>query len=92
MNRCNIGGSYARSSTSYRSKWKSGQTTVVRVPARHAQEILRYAHELDETNGSELHEPTVAYRTAADFEMSKPVNVASVPHRSPFRYPGQNKG
>jgi len=79
----------ARSSTTYRSKWNSGSTTVVRIPAKFADEVLRYAHELDahEPNG-ELKEPAVAYRTAADVSPTEPVNVASVPHRSPFRYPG----
>lgn len=78
----------ARSSTTYRSKWKSGKTTVIRVPTRHAPEIIRYAHEIDKVSNDELNEPAVTYCTAADFEMTKPVNVASVPHRSPFRYPG----
>lgn len=36
----------------------------------------------------EVHEPDLAYRTAADVMISQPVNVAAVPQRSPFRYPG----
>jgi DNA adenine methylase len=88
-NPCYKGSVMARSSTTYCSKWKSSKTTVIRVPVHYAREILRYAHELDDAEGNLVfHDPTVAYRTAADFEMSKPVNVASVPHRSPFRYPG----
>ncbi|MBI4326131.1 MAG: DNA adenine methylase [Chloroflexi bacterium] len=79
----------ARSSTSYHSKWKAGSTTVIRVPSKLASEVLRYAHELDEKcNGNELREPVAAYRTADDVALSEPVNVASVPQRSPFRYPG----
>ena len=79
----------ARSSTTYRPKWKAGNTTVVRVPQTLASEVLRYAHDLDDKiKGDELHEGGNAYHTAADVEMSKPVNVASVPQRSPFRYPG----
>jgi len=79
----------ARSSTSYRPKWKLGNTTVVRVPQTLAPEVLRYAHELDDkTAPGQIHEGTIAYRTAEDVEMTKPVNVASVPQRSPFRYPG----
>src|SRR5438876_339738 len=79
----------ARSSTTFRSKWKSGSTTVIRVPTRFTADILRYARELDENQGlGELHEPEVAYRTAEDVSPTKPVNVASVPQRSPFRYPG----
>ena len=73
----------ARSSTSYRPKWKLGNTTVVRVPQSLAPEVLRYAHELDaKTAPCEIHEGVVAYRTAKDVEMTKPVNVASVPQLS----------
>ncbi|MCX6928576.1 MAG: DNA adenine methylase [Verrucomicrobia bacterium] len=51
--------------------------------------MLQYARDLDEkSEPSELKEPALAYRTAEDVEMTKPVNVASVPKRSPFRYPG----
>ncbi len=79
----------ARSSTTYRSKWKSGSTTVIRVPSNLAPEVRRYAKELDEKREpSQLHEDVVAYRTADDVVLSEPVNVASVPQRSPFRYPG----
>lgn len=78
----------ARSSTTYRSKWKVGNTTVIRVPEKLAPEILRFAHDLDDHNDGELRESPAAYRTAEDIEPSKPVNVASVPQRSPFRYPG----
>jgi DNA adenine methylase len=78
-----------RSSTTYRPKWKHGHTTVVRVPQTIAPAVLRYAHELDDkTAPDEFREGAVAYRTAEDVEMGKPVNVASVPQRSPFRYPG----
>jgi DNA adenine methylase len=79
----------ARSSTSYRPKWKLGNTTVVRVPQSLAPAVLRYAHDLDaKTDPEEIHDGMVAYRTVEDVEMTKPVNVASVPQRSPFRYPG----
>lgn len=79
----------ARSSTSYRPKWKLGNTTVIRVPQALAPAVLQYAHDLDEKSEPlELKEPPVAYQTAEDVEVSKPVNVASVPQRSPFRYPG----
>src|SRR5436309_7579954 len=79
----------ARCSTTYRSKGKSGATTVIRVPTRFAQQVIRYAHELDEQLSEDvLREPEVAYRTAEDVSPTEPVNVASVPQRSPFRYPG----
>lgn len=79
----------ARSSTTYRSKWKLGNTTVIRVPEALATDVLKYAQQLDASSGAtELKEPSVAYRTAEDFGTNEPVNVASVPQRSPFRYPG----
>jgi len=79
----------ARSSTSFRPKWKLGNTTVIRVPHALAPAVLQYAHDLDEKSDPlELKESPVAYRTAEDVEVNRPVNVASVPKRSPFRYPG----
>jgi len=35
-----------------------------------------------------MHEPAGAYRADIELQSAKPVNVASVPQRSPFRYPG----
>jgi len=79
----------ARSSTSFRPKWKLGNTTVIRVPKTLARTVLNYAHNLDEKSQVlSLNDPAVSYRTAEDVEIGKPVNVASVPQRSPFRYPG----
>src|SRR5438105_13580933 len=79
----------ARSSTSYRSKWNSGPTTVIRVTSRLTDEVLRYAHEIDAQEPvGRLREPEIPYRTAQDVSPTEPVNVASVPQRSPFRYPG----
>jgi DNA adenine methylase len=79
----------ARSATTYGPKWKSGATTVIRVPEKLASEILQYARKIDKmSQGGEVDEPTERYWTAADVEMTEPVNVASVPQRSPFRYPG----
>jgi DNA adenine methylase len=79
----------ARSSTTFRPKWRLGNTTVIRIPQKLAPDVLRYAHDLDsKCEINELHDPVVAYRTAEDVELTKPVNVASVPQRSPFRYPG----
>src|ERR1051326_3567473 len=79
----------ARSSTTFRPKWRLGCTTVIRIPEKLAPEVLRYAHELDANcKPEEMHDGVTAYRTAEDVETHKPVNVASVPQRSPFRYPG----
>lgn len=72
-----------RSSTTFRPKWKLGNTTVIRVPKTLARTVLNYAHELDQKSEILLHDPAVAYRTAEDVEINKPV-----PQRSPFRYPG----
>ena len=84
----------ARSSTTYPRKWNSGKTTVIRVPERIAENLLDIARRLDASTGCCLREeangfvlelvPVGRVRYTAD----KPVNVASVPQRSPFRYPG----
>lgn len=80
----------ALSSTSFRPRWKAGPTSVIRVPTAFVEQILDYARRLDtETKGEIVaKEPTALYRTAADISRNNPVNVASVPQRSPFRYPG----
>lgn len=69
------------------AKWRKGKTRVIRIPEAIADEVLGYARDLDRQQ-SAAREPEAVYRTAADFDMSVPVNVAAVPHRSPFRYPG----
>ncbi len=85
--------SMARSSTTYSPKWKCGQTRVVRVPEVLADEVLQIAIDLDEKRASQVFEEGVAYRLTSDvvdrkLNTARPVNVASVPQRSPFRYPG----
>jgi len=77
----------ARSSTTYSAKWRKGKTTVVRVPESLADEVLEYARELDAKEVL-AKESEAAYRTAADIDLGEPVNVAVVPQRSLFRYPG----
>ncbi|HEV2392014.1 MAG TPA: DNA adenine methylase [Verrucomicrobiae bacterium] len=84
----------ARSSTTYPPKWRSGKTTVIRVPERIAEDLLDIARRLDVAPKYCLREdansfvlelvPARRVRYTAD----KPANVASVPQRSPFRYPG----
>jgi DNA adenine methylase len=84
----------ARSSTTFPRKWTSGKTTVIRVPERMADDLLDIARRLDESGGFRVREesdglflevlPTRRVRYKAD----RPINVASVPQRSPFRYPG----
>jgi len=76
-----------RSSTTFSGKWLSGKTTVVRVPQVLANRVIEYARELD-TQESISKDPEAIYRTAAHVELDQPINVAAVPHRSPFRYPG----
>lgn len=63
---------------------------VVRIPSALRGEIIQYARALDEKHAQKLaaKEPPIAYRTAEDIHIDAPVNVASVPQRSPFRYPG----
>ena len=75
-----------RSSTTFSGKWHQGKTTVIRVPQVLAPRIIQYARKLD--SSSLAKDPGAAYRTAEDFSFDQPVNVASVPQLSPFRYPG----
>jgi DNA adenine methylase len=82
----------ARSSTTYAPKWRCGKTCVIRVPERLANDILKIAWEMD-TKQCLISENEPVYflkSESADRELhpDKPVNVASVPQRSPFRYPG----
>lgn len=83
----------ARSSTTYCPKWKCGQTRVIRVPEVLADEVLQLAINLDKKYSSQVSEEGVAYRLKSDVidnkpNIAHPVNVSSVPQRSPFRYPG----
>lgn len=84
----------ARSSTTFPRKWNARETSVIRVPERMADDLLQIARRLDQSGGYSMREETgslilellparhVSYRS------NKPINVASVPQRSPFRYPG----
>lgn len=85
----------AHSSTSFPTRWKSGRTTVIRVPAKFVDQLMLLARKLDEAESSVIREEEgslvfelVAPRQSVRYEMHRPVNVASVPQRSPFRYPG----
>lgn len=84
----------ARSSTSYPRRWNSGRTTVIRVPERVADDLLRIARRLDESRSYALREENnglvleVLPAEKISYKATKPVNVSSVPQRSPFRYPG----
>jgi len=79
----------AQSSTTYKPKWKCGPTTVIRIPRNLVPDVLDYTKKLDEKGLSPaqkgLFETDVGPK---NLKRSKPVNVASVPLRSPFRYPG----
>lgn len=85
----------ARSTTTFPSRWQSGSTKVIRVPAKFAESLLYIARRWDEAESAilrdepdsivlELSQP----RQKVRYDMAKPVNVSSVPQRSPFRYPG----
>ena len=88
----------AISSTSYPKKWKSGKTTVIRVPEKLAGVVIEIARRLDVDDSGVLREETISNlfpslettlpRTNVSYKAAHPVNVASVPQRSPFRYPG----
>jgi len=84
----------ARSSTSYPRKWNSGKTTVIRVPEKMADQLLDIAHRWDNFGRMEINEDEDGFYLQfstppkVKYNQSKPINIASVPHRSPFRYPG----
>jgi hypothetical protein len=51
----------AHSSTSYRPKWKSGKTAVIRVPQKLVPALLHYARELDQSSTpADLPHPALA--------------------------------
>jgi DNA adenine methylase len=84
----------ARSSTTFPRKWNSRKTTVIRVPEGVASELLKIARRLDISGKFRIREePGVLILEftsprKVNYSATKPVNVASVPQRSPFRYPG----
>ncbi len=90
--------SMAISSTSYPKKWKSGKTTVIRVPAKLAEAVIEIAKRIDDSEGNVLREEPFSSlfpeleatlpRTNVSYKAARPINVSSVPQRSPFRYPG----
>jgi DNA adenine methylase len=67
---------------------------VIRVPERVADDLLRIARRLDESRSYALREENnelvleVVPAKKVSYKATKPVNVSSVPQRSPFRYPG----
>ena len=78
----------ARSSTTFPPKW-SEKTTVIRVPESLSRDLLRLAELADQS--PTLREEIMALIMpvkAVKYSNKKEVNVASVPQRSPFRYPG----
>ncbi len=84
----------ATSSTSYRKKWQAGDTTVIRVPREFAPRLLELARRWDAGDTSKVQElegtlelETVP-RESVKYSVNRPVNVSSIPQRSPFRYPG----
>lgn len=83
-----------RSSTTFSPKWASGKTSVIRVPTRIANDLLDIAHRLDASGGFRIREdPNGLYlevvpARCVGYSPDRPINVASVPQRSPFRYPG----
>jgi DNA adenine methylase len=84
----------ARSSTTYPAKWQSGKTTVIRVPKAIAKEVLAIARRLDASRRFRVRDEPGGLLLELDdargvrYTAGQPVNVASIPQRSPFRYPG----
>ncbi len=84
----------ATSSTSYRKKWKAGDTTVIRVPRRFADRLVKLARTWDggenygATELKETFQLETLPRREVKYSIDTPINVSSIPQRSPFRYPG----
>src|ERR1039457_1339107 len=84
----------ARSSTTFPRKWNSRETTVIRVPERMADDLLRIARRMDESRSYALRDESSGLvlelmpAKHVSYKSGQPVNVSSVPQRSPFRYPG----
>lgn len=83
----------ARSSTTFNRKWNAGKTCVIRVPETLSSSVLAYARKLDNGEQDFVGEYQGEFTLTSEpmrkeLDYSTPVNVASVPQRSPFRYPG----
>jgi len=84
----------ARSSTTYPAKWRNSKTTVIRIPEHLAGSLTEIAKRLDAAGGYTIREDKETLvlefltSTPSHYDLARPVNVASVPQRSPFRYPG----
>lgn len=69
-----------------------GETCVIRVPIALSDTIKQYAKCLDSGGMVAEHQFALelqqSHREHSKYNSKKPVNVASVPQRSPFRYPG----
>jgi DNA adenine methylase len=84
-----------RSSTTFPTRWRSGKTKLIRVPEKLAEQLVQIAHRMDAAEEMVVREEAGGIRLdfwlprkEVRYEMHRPVNVASVPQRSPFRYPG----
>jgi DNA adenine methylase len=84
----------ARSSTTYPKRWNSPKTTVIRVPEIIADDLLHIARRIDTNGGFRLREESntlileLISANRVHYGADRPINVSSVPQRSPFRYPG----
>jgi DNA adenine methylase len=84
----------ARSSTSYPRKWRNSKTVVIRVPESLAPQLLKMARKMDQSPSFKVKEEPgtlvleLSPSKRVSYNVDAPVNVASVPQRSPFRYPG----
>jgi DNA adenine methylase len=64
------------------------------VPGRIADDLLQIARRLDESGGYSLRDEAgnlvleLVPARSVSYKLDKPINVSSVPQRSPFRYPG----
>ena len=63
---------------------------MIRVPTVFSKKVMTYALMLDADDvlPKESRESFAVYRTAENTHLDNPINVAAIPQRSPFRYPG----
>jgi DNA adenine methylase len=67
---------------------------VIRVPDKLADDLLKIAREVDARGGYCLHKDSDTFTLdmpplkKVRYNVNAPINVASIPQRSPFRYPG----
>ena len=68
----------------YEAKWKHGKTRTIRVPITLADEILDYAHQLDEGNAIATQDQDKKLHEALTQVIAALEQVCETPHTSKF--------